>query len=109
SRGRDCRPGAWIEWVRLRSALLSTSLSGSPFPPARKLAVSHTGHSVGRMRDGLLENLLVLPHCSCLNCTRNRDPYPPVGEKAVAGIESPRPKGYAWNVEPCWSGLKPPG
>jgi hypothetical protein len=45
--------------------------------PERKLAVSYGGCAVGRMRDWLLENLLVCHTASFLNRTRNRDPYPP--------------------------------
>src|SRR5262249_44485662 len=48
---------AWIEWVWLRSALsvraFRAHLRGDC--AARKLAVSHTGRAVDRMRDRLLE------------------------------------------------------
>ena len=50
-----------------------------------------------------------LPHCRFQTARGIAIPIPRLGEKAVAGIESPRPTGYASNVEPCGSGFRPPG
>src|SRR5947208_5081301 len=91
-------------WTRRTDMLTFTEIALEP-----KLAVSHSGRAMRRMRDFACSITSLGATLQSLNCTRNRDPYPRLGERQLAGIESPRPRSTPGTLNHVGQGFRPPG